>query len=31
MSSENGSLDRHLPVYHHREVHEVTISADPSR
>lgn len=27
MSSEPGSLDRHLPVYRHREVHELTVEA----
>lgn len=29
MSSEQGSLDRHLPVYRHREVHELTVEAGP--
>jgi hypothetical protein len=29
MSSEQGSLDRHLPVYRHREVHELTVKAGP--
>ena len=29
MSSEQGSLDRYLPVYRHREVHEVTVKAGP--
>jgi len=29
MSSEPGSLDRHLPVYRHREVHELTVDAGP--
>lgn len=29
MSAEPGSLDRHLPVYRHREVHAVTIAASP--
>jgi hypothetical protein len=29
MSSELGSLDRHLPVYRHREVHELAVAADP--
>ena len=27
MSSEPGSLDRHLPVYRHREVHALTVEA----
>ena len=27
MSAEPGSLDRHLPVYRHREVHELTVQA----
>ena len=29
MSSEQGSLDRHLPIYQHREVHELTVDAGP--
>ena len=29
MSSEQGSLDRHLPSYRHREVHELTVAASP--
>ena len=29
MSSEQGSLDRYLPVCRHREVHEVTVKAGP--
>ena len=29
MSSNQGSLDRHLPVYRHREVHELTVDAEP--
>ena len=29
MSSEQGSLDRYLPLYRHREVHEVTVEAGP--
>lgn len=29
MSSEQASLDRHLPVYRHREVHEMTVAAGP--
>lgn len=31
MSLEQGTLDRHLPVYRHTEVHEVTIAAGPER
>ena len=29
MSSEQGTLDRHLPVYRHREVHELVVAAAP--
>jgi hypothetical protein len=29
MSSAQGSLDRHLPLYRHREVHELTVAAGP--
>jgi len=27
--TRDGSLDRHLPLYRHREVHEVTVEAGP--
>lgn len=31
MTSTQSALDRHLPVYRHTEVHEITISAGPER
>lgn len=31
MTTDQSALDRHLPVYRHAEVHEITIAAGPER